>query len=84
VIPCVSSNLAWEVREGLMARPKDWPGTHCARALLEGVTLQGCWFDLSDPFVSLSSFPPGRFREQGVRSAPGTSAGGSPRGDQHS
>jgi putative transposase len=33
------------VKEGLVARPQDWPGVHCAAALLAGIPLEGTWFD---------------------------------------
>ncbi len=31
--------------EGLCESPLDWPGVHAARALIEGVPLEGHWFD---------------------------------------
>ena len=37
--------LAHGVKEGLVARPQDWPGVHCVAALLGGGTLAGTWFD---------------------------------------
>ncbi|HET9766333.1 MAG TPA: transposase [Thermoanaerobaculia bacterium] len=33
------------IKEGLVERPHDWPGVHCARALCHGSELQGTWFD---------------------------------------
>jgi REP element-mobilizing transposase RayT len=33
------------IKEGLVARPQDWPGVHCAVALLSGAALEGTWFD---------------------------------------
>ena len=33
------------VKEGLVARPQEWPGVHCAAALLTGLPLEGHWFD---------------------------------------
>ena len=33
------------VKEDLVARVTDWPGVHCARALLEGDRLEGVWYD---------------------------------------
>jgi hypothetical protein len=33
------------VKEDLVERVIDWPGVHCARALIEGEPLQGYWFD---------------------------------------
>ena len=32
-------------KEGLVARPRDWGGVQSVRALLEGETLEGHWFD---------------------------------------
>ena len=32
-------------KEGLVWRPKDWPGVHCAGALVSGQPLRGHWFD---------------------------------------
>lgn len=32
-------------KEGLVDAPQDWPGVHCARALLGGETLEGYWFN---------------------------------------
>jgi REP element-mobilizing transposase RayT len=40
------------VKEGLVARPKDWPGVHCARALADGVALQGYWFDRTQEYAA--------------------------------
>src|SRR4029453_8554688 len=37
--------LANGVKEGLVERPHQWPGVHCARALSAGTDLQGTWFD---------------------------------------
>jgi hypothetical protein len=37
--------LSQGCKEGLVARPRDWPGAHCVRALVEGKTLRGLWFD---------------------------------------
>ena len=33
------------IKEGLVERPHQWPGVHCARALCHGTDLQGTWFD---------------------------------------
>lgn len=33
--------LSQGVKEGLVLRPQDWPGVHCAHALLSGESLQG-------------------------------------------
>lgn len=37
--------LSQGVKEGLVDSPLDWPGVHCARALLEGRPLSGVWHD---------------------------------------
>lgn len=33
--------LSQGVKEGLVVRPQDWPGVHCARALLTGTPMRG-------------------------------------------
>lgn len=35
--------LSQGVKEGLVASPYDWPGAHCARALVEGTAIAGRW-----------------------------------------
>jgi len=37
--------LAHGVKEGLVGSPLDWPGAHCARALVDGTPLAGRWID---------------------------------------
>jgi hypothetical protein len=37
--------LSQGVKEGLVFTPADWPGVHCAQALMDGTTLQGLWID---------------------------------------
>lgn len=37
--------LSHGVKENLVARAGDWPGANCVRALSEGETLQGKWYD---------------------------------------
>jgi len=37
--------LSQGTKEGLVAQPTDWPGVHCANALLEGDPLTGVWID---------------------------------------
>lgn len=37
--------LSHGCKEGLVARPRDWPGAQSVAALLEGQCLQGLWFD---------------------------------------
>lgn len=32
-------------KEGLVARPRDWPGAQCVQALVEGQGLRGLWWD---------------------------------------
>jgi hypothetical protein len=39
--------LAHGVKEDLVHRVGDWPGLHCARALLDGDPLEGVWYDRS-------------------------------------
>ena len=39
--------LSQGCREGLVARPEDWPGLHCSRALLGREELVGTWLDRS-------------------------------------
>jgi hypothetical protein len=33
------------VKEDLVEHPREWPGVHCVRALIEGQSLEGVWFD---------------------------------------
>lgn len=37
--------LAHGTKEGLVASPLDWPGAHCARALVNGSPVRGRWHD---------------------------------------
>jgi hypothetical protein len=37
--------LAHGVKEGLVGSPRDWPGAHCAQALLDDTPLTGRWID---------------------------------------
>lgn len=37
--------LAHGAKEGLVGSPLDWPGAHCARALVDGTPVQGRWHD---------------------------------------
>ena len=39
-------------KEGLVAHPRDWPGVHCVKALLEGEPLTGHWFDRSREYTA--------------------------------
>lgn len=36
--------LSHGAKEHLVERPTDWPGAHCARALLDGLPASGTWF----------------------------------------
>jgi REP element-mobilizing transposase RayT len=40
------------VKESLVERVRDWPGIHSARALVEGVDLQGHWFDRTQEYTA--------------------------------
>ncbi len=37
--------LAHGVKEGLVARCRDWPGASCVKALADGEPLEGTWYD---------------------------------------
>lgn len=37
--------LGQGAKEGLVARPEDWPGVHCVFALRDGEPLRGVWYD---------------------------------------
>jgi hypothetical protein len=39
-------------KEGLVERPRDWPGVHVAKALTEGATLTGYWFDRTKEYAA--------------------------------
>jgi hypothetical protein len=47
-LKCLKYVLAQGVKEGLVARPIDWPGLHCAKALLGNGPEIGQWFQASD------------------------------------
>ncbi|HEX4965175.1 MAG TPA: transposase [Thermoanaerobaculia bacterium] len=44
--------LSHGCKEGLVEKPQDWPGVHCANALLEGETLTGHWFNRSREYAA--------------------------------
>jgi hypothetical protein len=44
--------LANGCKEGLVARPQDWPGVHVARALIQGEDLKGLWFDRTREYAA--------------------------------
>lgn len=44
--------LSHGLKEGLVARPQDWPGSHCVRALVRGDPVRGRWFDRTREFAA--------------------------------
>ncbi len=42
--------IAHGVKEGLVERVLDWPGVHCAQALLTGEPLEGKWFNRTQEY----------------------------------
>lgn len=44
--------LANGSKEGLVARPQDWPGIHLAQALIQGEDLKGYWFDRTQEYAA--------------------------------
>jgi hypothetical protein len=44
--------LAHGCKEDLVERPRDWPGVHAVRALLEGEVLEGLWFDRTREYAA--------------------------------
>ena len=44
--------LANGCKEGLVARPQDWPGVHVAKALIQGEDLTGYWFDRTREYAA--------------------------------
>lgn len=44
-IECLRYILAHGVKEHLVESPLEWPGLHCAQALIEGAALEGLWYD---------------------------------------
>jgi len=47
-LKCLRYILSQGVKEGLVARPIDWPGLHCAKALLGNCPEIGEWFQAAD------------------------------------
>jgi hypothetical protein len=39
-------------KEGLVKRPRDWPGVHVAKALIEGAPLTGIWFNRTQEYAA--------------------------------
>lgn len=44
--------LSHGCKEGLVARPHDWPGANSVKALVEGHSLQGLWFDRTREYAA--------------------------------
>ncbi len=44
--------LAHGCKEDLVERPRDWPGVHAVRALVEGEVLEGLWFDRAQEYAA--------------------------------
>ena len=44
--------LAHGAKEDLVDKPRDWPGAHAVRALLEGEILEGLWFDRTQEYLA--------------------------------
>ncbi|MFL6258492.1 MAG: transposase [Thermoanaerobaculia bacterium] len=44
--------LGHGAKEDLVERPRDWPGVHAVRALLEGEVLEGLWFDRTQEYLA--------------------------------
>lgn len=46
--------LSHGCKEGLVARPRDWPGANCVMALTKGHLLSGLWFDRTREYAARS------------------------------
>lgn len=44
--------LSQSVKENLVERVRQWPGVHCAAALIDGAPLEGHWFDRTQEFAA--------------------------------
>lgn len=44
--------LSHGCKEGLVARLEEWPGVHCAPALLSGAPMEGIWFDRTREYLA--------------------------------
>jgi len=44
--------LSHGCKEGLVARPRDWPGAQCVEALVRGRPLEGLWFDRTREYAA--------------------------------
>ena len=47
-----SHSLSHGCKEDLVERPRDWPGVHAVRALLEDEVLEGLWFDRTQEYLA--------------------------------
>jgi len=45
---CLAYILSQGVKENLVGHPCNWPGLHCAKALLDGESLPGRWFNATE------------------------------------
>jgi len=50
--------LAHGTKEGLVGSPLEWPGAHCARALVNGTPVRGRWHDRTLEFKARRRIPP--------------------------
>jgi hypothetical protein len=44
--------LSHGCKEGLVGRPRDWPGAQCVEALVRGQLLEGLWFDRTQEYAA--------------------------------
>jgi hypothetical protein len=44
--------LSHGVKEGLVEKVTQWPGVHCAHALLTGATVEGHWYDRTQEYAA--------------------------------
>lgn len=44
--------LSHGCKEGLVLRPKDWPGVNCVEALTKGKQLHGVWYDRTSEYAA--------------------------------
>lgn len=59
--------LAHGVKENLVATVADWPGPHCAQALVDGVAIRGIWHDRTGEWLARhrgEEVEPGAFEEE--------------------
>jgi REP element-mobilizing transposase RayT len=61
--------LAHGVKEGLVSRVRDWPGIHMVKALVDGESLKGTWYNQTKEYVDRQQgkdFPASKYREEEV------------------